>query len=375
MKTWYLILSALFACLASAQAQTNDTEARVAYMEAMNAYGNGQFSSALSSLEKVKKLLGATNPRVEYLLAKTYFEIRDFTAAESHIGEYFKLAAEDDANYNEMVMLVVNIKQEKERIEQERIRAEQKRKENERQLQAKLEAQRKEESERAAARRQEEQRQLEAYKKEQETWNSAKSKNSIKWYKFYLSQYPNGIYNMMAQKKIHILKGKFIMYAYENERPLGLSFGALNHNRISFYFNFRVNKDIFTATSYGGINDANQIDCDHCGYYVDTKESKYGRLAASAGIAFKIRYPVWIYLGAGVSKSQLFEKVVYDEDYWEFTKEPDLVEVWMANSDHKKITSFPELGLQVKIANILILKYGVYRIDKFAHQFGIGFRI
>ena len=257
MKTRYLILTALLACLTPAQAQNNDTEARVAYMEAMNAYGNGQFSSALSTLEQVKKLLGSTNPRVEYLLAKTCFGLRNFTASESHLAEYFKLAAEDDANYNEMVMLAVNIKQEKEQIEQERIRAEQKRQKDEKELQAKLEARRKEEAERAAARKQEEQRQMEAYKKEQEIWNFAKSENSIKWYKLYLSNYPNGIYNMMAHEKIHILKGKFIMYTYENERPLGLSFGALNHNRISFYFNFRVNKDIFTATSYGGINDAN----------------------------------------------------------------------------------------------------------------------
>ena len=94
-------------------AQSNDILAKAAFMDAQNAYGQGQYTEAVNGLEEVVQLLGGSNPRVDYLLTESYYKLNDPFKAESSLKSYFDLAGESDANYNTMLGLIGQIKKQK----------------------------------------------------------------------------------------------------------------------------------------------------------------------------------------------------------------------------------------------------------------------
>ena len=94
----------------SVYSQSDDIIAKSAFLSAQDAYGNGDYTTAIDKLEHVKELLGSTNPRVEQLLTNAHFEIGDYEKAQSSLESYFELAADSDPNYMQMVRLVDQIK-------------------------------------------------------------------------------------------------------------------------------------------------------------------------------------------------------------------------------------------------------------------------
>jgi len=66
-----LIITLIFTSLLS-YAQSNDVMAKAAFLKAQDLYGSGNYTEAIIRLDKVKGLLGSTNPRVEYLLTQSY---------------------------------------------------------------------------------------------------------------------------------------------------------------------------------------------------------------------------------------------------------------------------------------------------------------
>jgi uncharacterized protein (TIGR02145 family) len=93
--------------------QPADIQAKAAFLSAQDAYGNGDYPAAIDKLEHVKKLLGSTNPRVEHLLANAYLENGDVGKAEESMKMYFKLAADNDANYMSMLRMTETIREKR----------------------------------------------------------------------------------------------------------------------------------------------------------------------------------------------------------------------------------------------------------------------
>ena len=90
-------------------AQSNDIMAKAAFLKAQELYGNGDFTTAITRLDKVKELLGSTNPRVEYLLTQCYMEDNQPDKAQASLKAYFDMAEDSDPNYMGMLGLIEDV--------------------------------------------------------------------------------------------------------------------------------------------------------------------------------------------------------------------------------------------------------------------------
>jgi TonB family protein len=97
----------------SVYSQSDDIKAKSAFLAAQDAYGNGDYATSVQKLEYVKELLGSTNPRVEHLLANGYLEIGQYDKAQQSLSTYFELAADSDANYLQMILMVELIEEKR----------------------------------------------------------------------------------------------------------------------------------------------------------------------------------------------------------------------------------------------------------------------
>jgi len=70
-----LIIIALIFSFTTLSAQTNQTEAKAAYLLAEESYGKGDYKTALRYLELTKKSLGSSNSKMLYLWIQTEIEI------------------------------------------------------------------------------------------------------------------------------------------------------------------------------------------------------------------------------------------------------------------------------------------------------------
>ncbi len=161
-----IILSALFVLLVLAcYSQPADIQAKSAFLAAQDAYGNGDYHTAIEKLEHVKKLLGSTNPRVEHLLANAYFENGEFDKSQASLNTYFELAADSDVNYLQMVRMVEEIPQRK--------------------------AEREKEVDLAA--------------RDYAAWSVARQTHTSESYEGYLKEFPEGKYNKEAKSRTKLL--------------------------------------------------------------------------------------------------------------------------------------------------------------------------
>jgi len=89
-------------------AQSTDIQAKAAFLKAQEFYGNGNFIEAVERLESAKKLLGSSNPRIDHLLANSYWELGKVQEAKNAISSYFEKAPDNDTNYNSMLLLLAD---------------------------------------------------------------------------------------------------------------------------------------------------------------------------------------------------------------------------------------------------------------------------
>ena len=125
IKITLLFLIAIQFC---SLAQSPDAMAKYHFIEAQNAYGNGDNNTALTHLEDCIEALTKTNAKIEALYTNIYLSKKEYLKAKKHITVYFKIASEDHSDYMKMIALSTtndsNFKeaeQEKKRLEQEKI--------------------------------------------------------------------------------------------------------------------------------------------------------------------------------------------------------------------------------------------------------------
>lgn len=103
ISTFLLLLAIL------THGQSNEVRAKAAFLKAQELYGNADYSAAIEKLDQVKELLGSTNPRVEYLLTQCHFETKNIEKIDASIAAYFKMAAENDPNYMDMLRMIEEV--------------------------------------------------------------------------------------------------------------------------------------------------------------------------------------------------------------------------------------------------------------------------
>ncbi|SFT34567.1 Outer membrane lipoprotein [Lishizhenia tianjinensis] len=196
------------------------------------------------------------------------------------------------------------------------------------------------------------------------------------YYQVLDSRYPYGKYAPEVKKQLQKCNrrlnqrgAEFLMYSYDSLSPIGLTYGQLNTNRLGYYWTFKMNANIFKGFDVlYEIDDSGNTDSSF-----DTKrtfEYAPANICFSYGMTFKIVYPLWgtIGLGGGYFPTyEMVDKYYSDGDFYESE--------WMKNTDRTSWNLFPEVGLNLKVGNSLMLKYGVLYKDNIIHQFGFGFQL
>lgn len=158
-----LILSFLIS-----QGQGNDVMAKANFLKAEESFGNGRFAESIEYLDKVKQMLDGTNPRVEQLRARCYFELGDGYALQSSLASYFTMASESDIYYSQMLMLLTEVDRLKEVQASQMVKAQQE-------------------------------------MPDREAWKQAQITNTSSAYQKYLISFPNGLFVKEADERLKIL--------------------------------------------------------------------------------------------------------------------------------------------------------------------------
>ena len=165
----------------------------------------------------------------------------------------------------------------------------------------------------------------------------------------------------------------FMLYTYENDRPIGLSFGSLNVRAVGMYANFALSPSVLTTTLYE-LDDNNATDSPWG--LVRTGEVREGNFSTSLGLTIPVIYPLWAYVGGGFGIKRYLVEV---EEYG-FATGDYLGDEWYENPARTGTELFPEVGLFLKLGNAVVFKYGItpangnFPMDGRRHQFGFGFQ-
>lgn len=103
MKKFILSMIAAGAMTSSLSAQTqNEARAQSLYFTAVDELGQNNYKAVLAKAAEISKLLGGTNPRLSYLVAKAQYAQKDYAATQAACKNYFASNPLQDPGYLEM---------------------------------------------------------------------------------------------------------------------------------------------------------------------------------------------------------------------------------------------------------------------------------
>lgn len=190
--------------------------------------------------------------------------------------------------------------------------------------------------------------------------------------------------NETPKTKVKTERKGFLIYTYDKQNSLGGSFGNLRKNKIGYYINLKGgNRDLknisIKNSSYQNIDINNQGESEESSYHFIPTGKKLGGtdIAISGGITFKLKYPLFAYVGLGIGYFTYAEEVKEFDTYryYPFNPNGDYNYVWYENTDESGGRFFPEFGLKYKLFNTIVLKYGINIRKGVFSQFGIGFAL
>jgi formylglycine-generating enzyme required for sulfatase activity len=112
LKSLAMASAILFGCTFFAQTAQAQTTKDV-YLSAQKAYKNGDYTTAITQLNKTERLLGATNLSIEYLKALCYYQTHDYEKCVSVADRYFSFKPAQGEDYKRIADIK---KQAKEQI-------------------------------------------------------------------------------------------------------------------------------------------------------------------------------------------------------------------------------------------------------------------
>ena len=227
MKTTVFILFLIFLGGFHAYAQSSEVKVRLLFLQAEHEYGKGKFDSCIKTTKEVISILGGTRPRLEKLLCKSYFALRDIKKAQEHINLYFQIADKADVDYPEMSKLSSDIGTGRLSLA----------KKNEQAAIVKL--------------------QLDEDEDEDELlWRAVSQLNTVSSYERYLEDFPKGVYRYTAKMRMNVLK---------DMKPLR---DQVRSSRKGLFWTFIVAGAGYTGAHYASAKaDEFDIDSDEYKFY------------------------------------------------------------------------------------------------------------
>lgn len=205
--------------------------------------------------------------------------------------------------------------------------------------------------------------------------------SAIEQFKNYLKRFPNGPDAEIAKANIKKaeqqqkkLGADLLGFYSDKNTPFGVYFGAVNRRSLSYYANFSFNVDFLELTKVDNTINNLGISTNTSGFpkAVEPPKIKNGNFSFSNGIAFPIFYPFWGYVGGGLSY------LPYMQQYDVFASNGVLIDTkYIRNTDRTELLWYPEAGIKLKVAKLVILRYGVryYQNQPLLHQFGLGIQL
>jgi hypothetical protein len=187
-------------------------------------------------------------------------------------------------------------------------------------------------------------------------------------YELYKTDYPDATELNLANERLKLIdkelkkeenranqtSAKYILGTYSSNELFGLEFGRMSLRGVGTYFNINVNQNVGNI-SFSSATERQAVSNISENY----EEAKIG---ANFGLTYKIIYPLWIYGGAGVVYTEYYNELEEDSVYYEI-------------EGVDSFQFYPELGLQVKLGNVAVLKAGGAYIDSDIYaKVGIGFQ-
>ncbi|HEX2921714.1 MAG TPA: tetratricopeptide repeat protein [Bacteroidales bacterium] len=195
---------------------------------------------------------------------------------------------------------------------------------------------------------------------------------SIQRYKMFIEKYPFDsrvweVQEMMTKclKRKKRAGAETLTFIIDTEKSLTIGYENFRLHKIGGYIDFRVLPTFVTLLMYGDntINNQGETNVDN----ITLKDvEKTGPVGVSGGITFKVIYPLWVAVGAGITYYPVFVKA-YDSSLEE--------NIWLKHTDKSSIAFVPQCNLNLKISKGFVLKAGILYHNGVKGQFGLGFKI
>lgn len=100
-----LIFLGLLIICQPAYSQTNADKAKAAYFKSDENYQAANYQGCIDKLNEAIQLLGSSNARIQYLMAKSYKELGNYKQVKIELCKYFNYQPKEDEWYKEMLLL------------------------------------------------------------------------------------------------------------------------------------------------------------------------------------------------------------------------------------------------------------------------------
>ncbi|MCE7053440.1 hypothetical protein LZF95_02040 [Algoriphagus sp. AGSA1] len=174
-------------------------------------------------------------------------------------------------------------------------------------------------------------------------------------------------------KRYHRPDLNYLAFVHDTVTNIGISFGGLKNRKLGFYMTYRLDTDVLLSSADYTMNEDGSFSGPM--EYRDVRAEgniRSGAMDVIFGMTKKISYPVWVYLGGGISYIREWQKMtMYDTDGVLYQTD------WVSLTDREVIKPMVEVGLIVN-AKRVHFRGGVKTIDfenleDFALSFGIGY--
>ena len=182
--------------------------------------------------------------------------------------------------------------------------------------------------------------------------------SAIQAYEAYISRFPYATNINKAKKKLRKAERKsnkyssgYIGFSYESQEAFGITGGKLNQSQFGFYWNLRMTRalDVQFTEPEAEISLNNLPD-----------DSELGLITLSIGWSYPVLYPVWLYVGGGVSYQERFTEQEYEYFYFRL-------------EDEDQFAFYPETGINIRLSRSFVLIGGAAFVrDETLYKVGIG---
>lgn len=192
---YLLIMVFMIFKVAMVSAQTNEREALKNYKEAQKTFKNSNYTKTIRLLNETKRLLGSTNIRIQPMLIKSYYQVKDYHKAKEEIKIYYNLPNlnKELVEYQEITSIEAKVNSGI--YEEKQLYQKLKRTSSVYDFEKYL-------NNYPYGIHRNEVRKLLSDQKDKNAWANAKSKSTTTSYYEYLDKYPNGIYASTAKSTI-----------------------------------------------------------------------------------------------------------------------------------------------------------------------------